>query len=207
MDAKLTLRAGQLAVLDAPSGSGSSYLLAVLAGLVRPASGQVLLDGQPFDAPDRRIALLPQEHHLAPELTAAEIVSLPLRAARRGPRGKDGPDLRAVPQRWLDAVGLTAAANHPVAQLSGGQRQRVALARCFASGAPLLLLDDPTAELDPANRTVVVDLVVEHIAAGGSALAASHDPELIERSDQQLIIVERQLRPWNPDAATGDLQP
>ncbi|MHB1931364.1 MAG: ATP-binding cassette domain-containing protein [Acidimicrobiales bacterium] len=185
---------GRLVTLEAPSGTGSSLVLAILAGLTRPTGGTVRYAGAPIgpDWPSRR-AVVEQDHALAPELTAAETVSLPLRAAGLAPR-----DVRERTHHWMEALRLAPAAGQLVSQLSGGQQQRVALARAFAADTPALLLDDPTAELDADNRANVIDLIRERLAAGAIVVAATHDPDLVAVSDQRLTIEDGQVRPRRP---------
>ncbi len=190
-EAVLGVAGGELVVIDAPSGTGSSLVLAVLAGLLRPTSGHVDYGGRPIGASWSGLrALVEQDQVLAPELTAAETVSLPLRR-RRLRRG----ELAGPVSRWLETFGLAGAADQLTTELSGGQRQRVGLARAFATGAPVLLLDDPTAELDADNRSIVVRAVRDHIDAGGLAVVASHDPDVLAASDRLLSIVDRRLQP------------
>ena len=183
---ELEVRSGDLVALDAPSGAGSSLLLSLLAGLVRPEAGSLAFDGRPIGADwVQRRALVEQDHLLGPELTASETVSLPLRVA-----GATRTEINETTQRWLAALRVGAAADQLVGQLSGGQQQRVALARALAGRRPVLLLDDPTAEVDADNRAIVIRLVREQVDAGALAVAATHDPDLLGVADAVATIAD-----------------
>jgi putative ABC transport system ATP-binding protein len=167
--------------ITGPSGAGKSILLQTLAGLLPVRHGAVLVDGHPaWTGPDRQPApgIVLQNYALVPSLTAAETVSLPLQA-RRVAKG----DIRRRTGDWLGALGLAATADQLISNLSGGQRQRVAIARTLAIDAPLLFLDEPTAELDPANRQLVLTLLRERADRGDVLVVVSHDPAVLELSD------------------------
>ena len=189
-DVTLVAAPRQLFTIDAPSGAGSSLVLSILAGLTLPSSGVVRYGHAPIDHGWRSLrAVVEQDHPLAAELTAAETVSLPLRAA--GLRRKH---LMMRTGRWLEALGLAAASEQLVSELSGGQQQRIAIARALAAETPVLLLDDPTAELDAGNRATVISLIRERLASGAVVGAATHDPELVAVSDRLFTIADGQLR-------------
>jgi putative ABC transport system ATP-binding protein len=196
----LVAPAGRWVTITGPSGSGKSILLQVLAGLIEPAQGQVLVDGHPAghgDGPVPGIVL--QDEALLPILTVAETVALPLQAAGGG-RAEIGRRTGVA----LDALGLSPAAGQLVSGLSGGQRQRVALARALALDAPLLLLDEPTAELDATNRNVVLDLVGKEVDRGAVVVVVSHDPVVLDRSDIVLTLAsDHTLASPAPDGGAG----
>jgi putative ABC transport system ATP-binding protein len=186
----LEVVSGELVGLDAPSGAGSSLLLSLLAGLARPDSGEVRFDGHPL-GPDwvQHRALLEQDHLLPPELTVSETVSLQLRVA-----GASRAEIAETTRYWSSELGISGAAEQLVGQLSGGQQQRVAIARALAGRRPVLLFDDPTAELDADNRAVVIRLVREQVAGGALVVAASHDPDLLGVADAVATITDGELR-------------
>lgn len=172
--------AGQMVAITGPSGSGKTTLAHVLAGLGSPARGEVLLDGSPLArlAPESRPALVPQDYGLVATLTAAETVALPLQA-----RALAKTEIRERTTRWVQATGLEGCAGRPVSNLSGGQRQRVAIARALALEAPVLVLDEPTSELDAGTRDLILTLLAEEAGRGCILLVVSHDPDVLERSD------------------------
>ena len=183
----LSVGAGELVALQGPSGSGKSCLLAVLGGLLRPDSGQVLLEGQPVDlhadAQRRQVGLMLQGLGLLPLLTAAENVEVPLQIGSG----------QLAPQQVLDGaetalkrVGLKERGDRLVEQLSGGQRQRVALARAVVHEPVLLLADEPTSALDGPLRDLVVQLLRSEAARGAAVLVATHDPAVVGWADRVL---------------------
>ncbi|MFZ4530977.1 MAG: heme ABC exporter ATP-binding protein CcmA [Alsobacter sp.] len=160
--------AGTAIVLLGPNGAGKSSPLAILAGLLEAPAGVMRLEGG-----DPEASLGEQAHYLGhrdavkPALTPRETLDI-WRALLGSPQ--------AMPAAALERLGLGHAADLPCAYLSAGQRRRLALARLLVSRRPLWLLDEPTAALDHASRRVFADLVAEHLAAGGIAVAATHIP-------------------------------
>ena len=178
------LEAGGFLAIVGPSGSGKSTLLGLLAGLDRPQSGSVFLDGQDLGtlSEDQRarlraekVGFVFQSFHLIPTLTARENVQVPLEL-----RGEDG---RARADELLERVGLSDRGHHYPAQLSGGEQQRVAIARAFAHRPRVLFADEPTGNLDAANGAAVIELVSElNRELGTTVVLVTHDPELAARA-------------------------
>jgi putative ABC transport system ATP-binding protein len=174
---------GFLAIVG-PSGSGKSTLLGLLAGLDRPTSGRIVLDGQDLSAltEDERaklraekVGFVFQAFHLIPTLTARENIQVPLDL-----RGEDG---RARAEELLARVGLLDRGHHYPAQLSGGEQQRVALARAFCNKPRILFADEPTGNLDAANGQRVIGLMTElNRELGTTLVLVTHDPDLAERA-------------------------
>lgn len=180
----LRVEAGETLGVVGPSGSGKSTLLAAIAGLERPTSGRVRVDGVDIaglgeDALARfrrdRVGIVFQAFHLIPTMTAAENVAAPLELARR----RDARDRAA---EALAAVGLAHRERHYPGQLSGGEQQRVALARAVAARPALILADEPTGNLDRATGGAAVDLLFAARAESGATLVLiTHDPALAAR--------------------------
>lgn len=126
-----------------------------------------------------RPSFAPQDGALVPELTAAESVSLPLQL-----RGVTVSEIDRRVELWLGALGLAACADRPVADLSGGQRQRVSIARTFASHSSALIFDEPTAEIDAANRALVLSLMLNARDEGAAVIAVSHDADVAAAADR-----------------------
>jgi putative ABC transport system ATP-binding protein len=183
----LVLAPGRLVAVTGPSGAGKSSLLAALAGLLRPSAGTLSVAGQPISGRDqavaRRISLIPQGNALVRILTAIENVAVPLVAARLA-------DARQRAEAALLAVGLDEAADQLLEELSGGQQQRVAVARGLAERASYLLADEPTSELDAANRGRVMALLRAEASRGAGVLVATHDPEAAAICDAELRLDE-----------------
>jgi NitT/TauT family transport system ATP-binding protein len=146
-DISLTIEAGAFVVLVGPSGVGKSTLLRLLAGLLRPSTGQITLDGQPASQSRDPIGLVFQRDNLMPWRTVTENVRLPLEL-----QGKNGRVPQRHVQEMIELVGLAGFEQSYPAQLSGGMAQRVALARALVHQPQLLLLDEPFGALDALTR-------------------------------------------------------
>ena len=187
-DITFELEAGAFLALTGPSGSGKSTLLGLLAGLDRPATGRVVLDGHDLStlSEDQRaeiraekVGFVFQSFHLIPTLTAQENIQVPLEL-----QGEDG---RARAGELLERVGLGDRGHHYPAQLSGGEQQRVAVARAFVHRPRILFADEPTGNLDAANGANVVDLLGELNRERGTTLVlVTHDPELADLAHRVL---------------------
>lgn len=179
----LDLLPGRLVAVTGPSGAGKSSLLGALAGLYPPAAGSVELDGEILlhrdDAVARHVVLIPQGNALVRLLSAEENVALPL-LDRRHRHARDAA--RAA----LTAVGLAESSGQVVEELSGGQQQRLAIARGLAERGAVVLADEPTSELDAANRAVVMSLLRAESARGAAVLVATHDPDAAAICDAEL---------------------
>ena len=168
---------GEVTVVLGRNAAGKSTLLRTLAGLVRPRSGSVLLDGSPIAslAPAdraRRLAYLPQHPDVVGPFTVADIVSLGSLARPGADRGTDALE------RVLDQVGLLDEAARAYHELSAGQRQRAALARCLLQLSPegWLLLDEPLAAQDPGEAARIIEILRGLKASGHGILVVVHDP-------------------------------
>jgi lipoprotein-releasing system ATP-binding protein len=200
MGADLSLRAGEIVALVAPSGTGKSTLLHLAGLLERPDGGEVFVEGRPAGRlPDdartaiRRstIGFVYQFHHLLPEFTAEENVVLPQLAA-----GASRAAARQRARALLHALGLSGREHHRPGRLSGGEQQRVAIARALANAPRVLLADEPTGNLDVATSERVfaelLDAVRHH---GAAALVATHNPDLARRMDRIVTLREGRVVP------------
>jgi putative ABC transport system ATP-binding protein len=184
----LTVAPRESLAVTGPSGSGKSSLLALLSGLAPPTAGQVYIGGKLLTGlagPAAGVALILQGYGLVSLLTAAENVAVALRAA-----GLPAAEAPSVSRRALAQLGLEAHADQLVEELSGGQQQRVAVARALATRPRLLIADEPTAELDPAARAIVLAQIFGVTTNGGSLVLATHDPEVAARCDRALDLRE-----------------
>lgn len=176
----LSLAAGEILAVLGPSGAGKSTLLRIMAGLLTPENGQVVSLVPPL--------FLPQ----TPVILSGSV----LKNAAFGLR-LQGVNRRSAQERagvWLEAVGLGNKSNLPATVLSGGERRRLALARVLACAAPLILLDEPTAELDPANVSRIEKVLSDFRAQGGSIVLVSHNLFQARR------LADRCLMIWNGQA-------
>ncbi len=166
-----TLAAGEALGITGPNGAGKSTLLRIVAGLLPPAEGTLVLD--PPDAEDEDAPLRERAHYLGHAdalkgaMTAVENLGFAAAVAAR-------PALSPV--EALRRFGLAHVEDLPCAYLSAGQRRRVALARLLVAARPLWLLDEPTTALDAASQAVFGTVMRDHLAAGGLIVAATHAP-------------------------------
>ena len=164
-DCSFSLGSGEIVAVVGPNGAGKSTLLRVLAGLLRPTSGAVALDGQDLktmsrSALARRIAVVPQIFDTLFPFTVREVVALG-RTARLGAFGRaSAEDVAAVDRAIID-LELEALASRRIDRLSGGERQRAVLAMALAQESAVLLLDEPTVHLDPGHQLATLELLRE----------------------------------------------
>jgi putative ABC transport system ATP-binding protein len=161
----LTIHTGDFVVVTGPPGSGKSTLLHVMAGLVRPTDGEVLLEGRRVSEMSdddlttyrrRRLGFLFRFFHLLPNLSAAENVALPLLLDGRPP-----DEARAIARARLEPLGLLGRADDRPREMSGAEQQRVAIARALVTEPALLLADEPAGDLDGASGAEVYRILAE----------------------------------------------
>ncbi|MEM7221763.1 MAG: heme ABC exporter ATP-binding protein CcmA [Pseudomonadota bacterium] len=163
-----TLAAGEALVVIGPNGSGKSSLLRLMAGLIRPAAGQLTWCGQALEeaAHRSRLHYLGHLDAVKPVLTAREVLN--------GWASLRGASAERVPEA-LDRFGLTELAELPCRLLSAGQRRRLALARLLATPAELWLLDEPSVGLDKESQGRLAAVIAQHQAGGGRVALATHE--------------------------------
>ncbi len=188
--------AKQTVAIVGPSGSGKSTLLGLMAGLDRPTSGSIELDGIDITtmAESRmarfrreKVGYIFQSFHLIPTLTAMENVAVPLELS-----GESRADERAAD--LLAAVGLADRMRHYPVQLSGGEQQRVAIARAFACRPPILLADEPTGNLDGSTGAHIIELLLAlHRDYGTTLVLVTHDATLASSMQRVLSLRDGRL--------------
>ena len=198
--AELTLAAGEIVALVAPSGTGKSTLLHLAGLLERPDGGEVLVEGRAAGtlSDDARTAIrrttigfVYQFHHLLPEFTAEENIALPQMAA-----GVPRAVARGRARALLAAFGLTGREHHRPGRLSGGEQQRVAIARALANRPRILLADEPTGNLDVGTSDRVFAELLDAVRNQGvAALIATHNPALAARMDRVVTLREGRVEP------------
>jgi ABC-type lipoprotein export system ATPase subunit len=196
--AGLTLEPGTWTSVMGPSGSGKSTLVYVLAGLIEPTGGAVMVDGNdltrlPPPARARwrreRVGVVLQRENLHPLLNVAENIELPLRLEGRGRN-----EIRVRVDQLLDEVGLGDRRRHRTGQLSGGESQRAAIAVALAPQPQVLLADEPTGELDESTAADVLDLLATLRAReGASILTVTHNPKVADRADRRLTMRDGEI--------------
>jgi putative ABC transport system ATP-binding protein len=192
-DITFSLGAGDFLAILGPSGSGKTTLLGLLAGLDRPTSGTVYLDGQELGSMSEdgrarlraeKVGFVFQSFHLIPTLTAQENVQVPLEL-----RGESDAKSRA--RELLARVGLNGREHHYPAQLSGGEQQRVALARGFSIRPKVLFADEPTGNLDASTGATIIELMVSLNSDLGTTLVlVTHDLDLATRARRTIRLAD-----------------
>jgi len=204
--ATFAVEAGESIAIVGASGSGKTTLLGLLAGLDRPTSGEIHVDGAALSLLDedalaamrqRLLGFVFQSFQLLPALTALENVMLPLELA-------GSPDAESQARIWLDRVGLAKRVTHYPRQLSGGEQQRVAIARAFAGEPKLLMADEPTGNLDGATGVEVADLMFRLNREHGTTLVlVTHEVSLAARCGRRLSLAAGRLIGDERTAATS----
>jgi putative ABC transport system ATP-binding protein len=192
-DLSVAFAPGRMTVVTGRSGSGKTSLLRLLAGLDRPDSGQLLIDGVAIEHEDdearaarrrARIGYLPQEPAPVAFLSAEENLVLALRLR--------GWEQTAAVTRAIEALarlGLADRTRQRVARLSAGEAQRVALARAVASARGLLIVDEPTSRLDESTAGVVAEMLAGIAAQDNQTIVcATHDPQVIRHADEVVAL-------------------
>jgi putative ABC transport system ATP-binding protein len=187
----LSVAPGEIVALEGPSGSGKTTFLSILGCILTPSAGRVVVDGRAAEhasaLPEirkRSIGFVFQQYNLFPALTARENVEYALNI-----KGVSGREARAEADAMLDVVGLADRAKFLPRDLSGGQKQRVAIARALAGKPPVLLADEPTANLDTAVGAQILDLFRALAKRDGRALlVVTHDPKVRTIADRVVHI-------------------
>jgi ABC-type lipoprotein export system ATPase subunit len=181
----LDLAGGVLTVLYGRSGSGKTTLLRTLAGLESPSAGSVAVDGHTVNG-DRTSRALQRRPHVAFAMQGGGLAEA-LDAEANVALGRTLRGLEPAPERAAElfaALHLQPVLGRPVRDLSGGERQRVAIARALGADVPLVLLDEPTSQLDEANAERVAALLVAEASTGTAVVCATHDPVLIAAAER-----------------------
>ena len=189
----LAVQEREVVGLVGPNGAGKTTLLHVLLGLLTPQHGRVALRGTDVAALRRReiarrVAFVPQDAHLDIAFTVREVVAMG-RTPYLGRFQPEGPRDAQLVDEALHHTATAALADRMADTLSGGERQRVLVARALAQETPVILLDEPTANLDLAHQLEVMDLVRDVARAGRGALAAIHDLSLASRYCDRIVLL------------------
>ncbi|MGE5232826.1 MAG: ABC transporter ATP-binding protein [Acidobacteriota bacterium] len=194
----LSIEPGEVVALEGPSGSGKTTLLSILGCILTPSAGRVVVDGETVDGrrPDRlpairrrSIGFVFQQYNLFPALTALENVEYALNV-----KGVKGATARAEAERALEAVELGDRLRFLPRDLSGGQKQRVAVARALAGKPPVLLADEPTANLDSQVGGQILTLFRDLARRERRALLiVTHDPKVRDIADRVVKIRDGRL--------------
>lgn len=184
-DVDLSLSAAPCTAAMGPNGAGKSLLLRVIKGLITPDAGAVLLDGAPIDAAGRRRVGLALQRPVLLRRSARANLEHAVRAA-----GTPRRDRRAWVERLLGLADLSAKGAEDARRLSGGEQQRLAIARALAPRPEILLLDEPTASLDPAATAAVEAQIAAAAAAGVKILLVTHDAAQARRIADDIAFMD-----------------
>lgn len=188
----LRIEQGEFVSVTGASGSGKSTLLAILGLMENMTTGRLTLAGTDVASADTatraalrcgHIGFVFQFFHLLGDLSVADNVALPMRYAGHAPK-----IIRERVHALLEQLGVGHRANHHPSQLSGGQQQRVAIARALANDPPLLLVDEPTGNLDSESGAQVIELLQAAHAAGKALCLITHDVHLAALAQRQLVM-------------------
>jgi ABC-type lipoprotein export system ATPase subunit len=188
-DLNLDLPKGEWLALTGPSGCGKTTLLHILAGLDKPTSGDIFLDGQNIAKMSssaltklrkKRIGFVFQSYMLFPELSALENAALPALQW-----GVNRNDVYQNAKKWLETFGLASRLNHRPRELSGGEQQRVAIARSLINNPDIILADEPTGNLDAKAAQGIID-ILQHVRSGESKtlIMVTHDLNLAKQANR-----------------------
>jgi len=189
----LQVHQGELLALYGPSGSGKTTLLFLLGGLDRPTSGRILLQGLEISNLDERrlsqvrrnvVGFVFQNYNLVDELTALENITLTMMF-----EGKPGQEMRERAIELIDLVGLAGKERHRPSQLSAGEQQRVATARALANRPRIVLMDEPTGNLDQENSRSLMQLVTSiNRDEGVTFIVATHNLEIVRNTKSKILL-------------------
>ena len=189
----LAVPAGETCCLIGPNGSGKTTLLELILGWRRPVAGMVYSEGRPLaEVPARErgrtMALVPQEERLPFSYSVLEYVLLG-RAPYLSPLASPGRSDVELAGAVLERVGISDLTERPVPELSGGERRLVLVARALLQRPRVLLLDEPSNHLDPANRERVIGILADLKASGITLLMSSHEPDMVTRLADRTVLL------------------
>lgn len=197
-DTHIAVKPGEKLAVVGVSGSGKTTLLNLLGGLDDPSAGTVMVcgtDWQQLSVSERaswrnkHVGFVYQFHHLLGEFSALENVALPCLIG-----GASVAESRQRAQQLLNKVGLADRLQHKPAELSGGERQRVAIARALVTSPSVVLMDEPTGNLDPGTAEVILDLLLElNQSLNLAFVVVTHDPAIAARMDRQVNLINGRL--------------
>jgi len=196
-DLNLEVGKGEFVVISGPSGVGKTTLLNVIGGIDRPTSGKIIVFGHDLRVEDEgflsdfrcsNVGFVFQFYNLVSTLSVSENIAFPMEWAR-----KPEDYIESRVEELLRIVGLEHRADHFSFQLSGGEQQRVAFARALSNDPPLLLVDEPTGNLDVKTGLKIVQILRKLKDDGKTIIAATHDERIIRLADQKLHLEDGKL--------------
>ena len=195
-DVNLKIEKGEFAVICGASGSGKTTLLNIIGGIDKPTSGEIIVFGEELSLKDEdflsdyrcnNIGFVFQAYNVS-TLTVAENVAFQMEWTR-----KPADNIRKRVEELMETVGLEHRADHFPFQLSGGEQQRVAFARALANDPPLLLVDEPTGNLDTKTSLKVIQMLQKLKHDGKTVIVATHDERILALAEQKLLLEDGRL--------------
>lgn len=192
----ITINAGDYVSISGPSGCGKSTLLSILGLLDMPSSGEYFIEGtnvtdlsldQAAEIRNSKIGFIFQSFNLIDELSVFDNVALPLRYKTKVPSDKI---IKERVRQCLELVGMTHRTKHKPNQLSGGQQQRIAIARALVAEPAILLVDEPTGNLDSKSGDQVMDVLEKLNDSGTTICMVTHDPRYADMANIQLKLLD-----------------
>jgi putative ABC transport system ATP-binding protein len=196
-DVDIEVRKGGFTVVSGPSGAGKTTLLNIIGGIDGPTDGKIIVFGEDLRTKNEdflasfrcnKIGFVFQSYNLVSTLTLAENIAFPMEWTR-----KPENDIKERVTKLLDIVGLENRADNFPCQLSGGEQQRVAFARALANDPPLLLVDEPTGNLDKKTSLRVIQMLQKLKRDGKTIIVVTHDEQITELADQNLCLEDGKL--------------
>ena len=196
-DMDMTVEEGSFSVISGPSGSGKTTLLNMIGGIDKPTSGKILVFDEDLSTKDEdflagfrcaKVGHVFQAYNLISTLTVTENIAFPMEWLK-----KPGDEIEDRVHNLLEMVGLNKRAEHFPFQLSGGEQQRVAFARALANDPPLLLVDEPTGNLDEKTSAQIVQILQSLKERKKTVVVATHDSKIIQLGDQRLWLENGKL--------------
>jgi putative ABC transport system ATP-binding protein len=193
----LEVEKGEFIAITGPSGSGKTTLLNVIGGIDKPTSGKIIVFGDDLGAENEdfltdfrchNVGFVFQSYNLVSTLTLAENVAFPMEWTQ-----KSEDQIRERVAELLKLVGLQHRADHFPFQLSGGEQQRVAFARALANDPPLLLIDEPTGNLDTKTSLKIIQILQKLKGERKTIIVVTHDERIIQLADQKLCLEDGKL--------------
>jgi putative ABC transport system ATP-binding protein len=196
-DVNLKVEKGEFTVISGPSGSGKTTLLNIIGGIDKPTSGKIIVFGENLGAENEDfltdfrchdVGFVFQSYNLVSTLTLAENVAFPMEWAQ-----KSENQIKERVANLLKLVDLQHRADHFPFQLSGGEQQRVAFARALANDPPLLLIDEPTGNLDSKTSLKIIQILQRLKGERKTIIVVTHDERINELADQKLCLEDGKL--------------
>ncbi|MEX2570721.1 MAG: metal ABC transporter ATP-binding protein [Gemmatimonadota bacterium] len=205
-DVDVDVPAGILMAIVGPNGAGKTTLIKSILGLVEPAAGQILVDGEPYAARRRSIAYVPQRGSVDWDFptNVLDVVMMGL-YGRMGWLRRPGRNEREIARRALEKVAMVDYADRQISQLSGGQQQRVFLARALVQDASIYLMDEPFQGVDATTERAIVRLLQELRSEGNTVVVVHHDLQTVpEYFDWVLLLNVRRIAAGEVDEVFTD---